>query len=92
MIILTAATDLEGKIRGIELGADDYITKPFRLFELTTRVRAALTVRAYQERLQAAEQELEGLRAGDPLAGTGSYPPAPARGSSTSWRARAATG
>ena len=74
VIILTAATDLEGKIRGIELGADDYITKPFRLFELTTRVRAALMVRAYQERLQAAEAELEGLRSGDPLAGMGSYP------------------
>jgi diguanylate cyclase (GGDEF)-like protein len=74
VIILTAAGDIDGKIRGIELGADDYITKPFRLFELTTRVRAALTVRRYQERLQAAELELEGLRLGDLMTGTGSYP------------------
>jgi diguanylate cyclase (GGDEF)-like protein len=73
VIILTAAGDIDGKIRGIELGADDYITKPFRLFELTTRLRSALAVRRYQERLQAAEQELENLRAGDLLTGTGSY-------------------
>ena len=74
VIILTATTDLEGKIRGLELGADDYITKPFRLFELTTRVRAVLTMRAYQERLHAAERELEGLRTGDGPGGTESYP------------------
>jgi diguanylate cyclase (GGDEF)-like protein len=62
VIILTAAGDMDGKIKGIELGADDYITKPFRLFELTMRVTTALTMRRYRERLLAAEQELEGLR------------------------------
>ena len=73
VIILTAATDLDGKIRGIELGADDFVTKPFRLFELTTRVRAALSVRAVQEKLLAAELELAGLRSGE-AAGAGGYP------------------
>jgi diguanylate cyclase (GGDEF)-like protein len=74
VIILTAAGDLDGKIKGIELGADDYVTKPFRLFELTTRIRSALQVRRYQDRLQAVEQELEGLRRTDPITGTGGYP------------------
>ena len=80
VVVLTAVTDLEGKIRGIELGADDFITKPFRLFELTTRVRAVLIARAYRARLQAAEDELAGLRtgedlgdAGDGLGGAGGY-------------------
>jgi diguanylate cyclase (GGDEF)-like protein len=66
VIILTAATDLEGKIRGIELGADDYVTKPFRLFELTSRLKAVLTVRQVKERLHAAESELQGLRSAAP--------------------------
>ncbi len=74
VIILTAAGDIDGKIKGIELGADDYITKPFRLVDLNTRVRAVLAVRRYRERLQAVEQELEGLRSGDLVTGTGSYP------------------
>ena len=62
VIILTAAGDIDGKIKGIELGADDYITKPFRLLELNMRVRRGAGVRRYRERLQAVEQELEGLR------------------------------
>jgi diguanylate cyclase (GGDEF)-like protein len=74
VIILTAAGDIDGKIKGIELGADDYITKPFRLVELNTRLRAVLAVRRYQQRLQAVQQELEGLRSGDLLTGTGGYP------------------
>ena len=74
VIILTAAGDIDGKIKGIELGADDYITKPFRLVDLNTRLRAVLAVRRYQERLQAVEQELEGLRSADLVTGTGSYP------------------
>jgi two-component system, OmpR family, alkaline phosphatase synthesis response regulator PhoP len=42
IIILTARTDETDKVRGLELGADDYITKPFSVRELVARVRAAL--------------------------------------------------
>lgn len=42
IIMLTAKTQETDKILGLELGADDYITKPFSLAELTARVRAAL--------------------------------------------------
>src|SRR4051812_25653381 len=31
VIVLTAMGDMDGKIRGMELGADDYVTKPFKL-------------------------------------------------------------
>lgn len=42
VIMLTAKTQETDKILGLEMGADDYITKPFSLAELTARVRAAL--------------------------------------------------
>ncbi len=42
VIILTARDDGEEKVAGLESGADDYVTKPFRSDELVARVRARL--------------------------------------------------
>ena len=42
VIMLTGYTTVEDKIRGIEEGADDYITKPFNLSELKARVEMVL--------------------------------------------------
>ncbi len=42
IIVLTARGQEVDKIRGLELGADDYITKPFSLAELVARIRAVL--------------------------------------------------
>ncbi len=42
VILLTAKMEESDKVLGLELGADDYITKPFGMKELTARVRAAL--------------------------------------------------
>ena len=42
LIFLTARADEIDRILGLELGADDYVTKPFSLRELTTRVKAVL--------------------------------------------------
>jgi DNA-binding response OmpR family regulator len=42
IIILSAKTDTVDVVVGLELGADDYVTKPFELEELVARVRAAL--------------------------------------------------
>jgi two-component system response regulator VanR len=40
VLMLTAAGDLDAKVTGFELGADDYLTKPFELRELVVRLRA----------------------------------------------------
>ena len=40
VLMLTAAGDLDDKVIGFELGADDYLTKPFELRELVVRLRA----------------------------------------------------
>jgi len=42
IILLTAKSEEEDKVRGLDIGADDYITKPYSIKELLARVRAAL--------------------------------------------------
>jgi len=42
ILMLTARNDIVDKVLGLELGADDYITKPFHIKEVMTRVRVAL--------------------------------------------------
>ena len=42
IIILTARSEETDKVRGLNVGADDYMTKPFSMPELVTRVRALL--------------------------------------------------
>jgi DNA-binding response OmpR family regulator len=58
IIILTARDDETDRVIGLELGADDYVTKPFSPRELVARVRAVL-------RRHAGRGESETLRAGD---------------------------
>ena len=42
VVILTARDDVDDKVAGLERGADDYVTKPFRFEELLARVRVRL--------------------------------------------------
>ncbi|WP_166267813.1 response regulator transcription factor [Marinobacter caseinilyticus] len=42
IIILTARTDLDTKLKGLDSGADDYLTKPFAMEELKARIRAII--------------------------------------------------
>lgn len=58
IVMLTARTDATDVIVGLELGADDYVTKPFDMPVLVARCRAVL-------RRAAAEPEAPTLRAGD---------------------------
>src|SRR5689334_9916761 len=61
VIMLTARDDELDKLLGLELGADDYVTKPFSPRELVARVRAVL--RRVDAATQPASDEL--VRAGD---------------------------
>ena len=49
IIVLSSRTDEAGKVRALDLGADDYVTKPFGLEELLARMRAALRHRLQQQ-------------------------------------------
>jgi len=51
VIFLTAADNTDDKIRGLALGAVDYITKPFDAFELRARVKAALRTKRFEDML-----------------------------------------
>ena len=59
IIILTAKLEENDKVLGLELGADDYVTKPFSMRELTARVRAVL------RRVDKGQPETDVLRAAD---------------------------
>jgi len=54
VIILTAKSQQEDKVTGLEIGADDYVTKPFGVSELLARIRAVLR-RAKPDEEPAAE-------------------------------------
>lgn len=60
VLILTAKTELEDKVEGFTLGADDYVTKPFEMKELLMRIQAIVRRRGTQEiiSLQAGNLEL----------------------------------
>ncbi len=47
ILIVSARNSLDDKLKGLDLGADDYITKPFHLSELNSRVRAVLRRRKF---------------------------------------------
>jgi DNA-binding response OmpR family regulator len=60
IILLTARVDDEEKVIGLEVGADDYMTKPFRPRELVARVRAVLR-RAGEARPEAKVLKANGI-------------------------------
>ena len=42
IVVLSARSDVEGKVKALEMGADDFVTKPFDMAELLARLKAAL--------------------------------------------------
>jgi two-component system, OmpR family, response regulator len=61
VIILTARAEVEDKIRGLNLGANDYVTKPFSFAELLARVRSAVRTSAQltPTKLEVGDLELD---------------------------------
>ncbi len=56
VILLTAKGEEANKVRGLELGADDYVTKPFSLMELLARIKAVL--RRYESQASNKKDEI----------------------------------
>lgn len=83
IILVTASQGRGGRIEGLELGADDYLIKPFAADELTARVNSMLRLKALHDELveknralervnqelEARRQELDALSRTDPLTG-----------------------
>ncbi|WP_163557395.1 response regulator transcription factor [Halomonas sp. NO4] len=61
VLILTARGAVQDRVRGLDLGADDYLAKPFALDELEARVRALLRRRGRSQALQVGPLAFDGL-------------------------------
>lgn len=59
IIFLTAVSDEVNLVQGLELGADDYIAKPYRVKELMTRIAALLRRQNYQKELMEKENSVK---------------------------------
>ncbi|WP_053365951.1 response regulator transcription factor [Bacillus sp. FJAT-27245] len=60
VIMLTAKGAVEDKVSGLDLGANDYITKPFQIDELLARIRAALRFKTIEKSIEDGNQLLFG--------------------------------
>ena len=58
VLIVSARNSLDDKLKGLDLGADDYITKPFHLSELNSRIRAVLRRRKFNGTKELIFREL----------------------------------
>jgi len=61
VIMVTGLRSVEDTTRGLAVGADDYVSKPFKAEELVARVKAMLRVRAMEQELLQRTHELETL-------------------------------
>jgi len=59
IILVTALKETEDRIKGIQAGCDDYISKPFNKMELLARVQSLLKVKAYNDLMSNYRNELE---------------------------------
>jgi diguanylate cyclase (GGDEF)-like protein len=69
IIMLTSVDKIEDKVKALESGAQDYITKPIDPRELIARIKVHLKLKITQDRLNEINQTLEHLSRSDPLTG-----------------------
>jgi len=61
VIMLTVKSKLKEKVAGLQIGADDYLPKPFKESELNARIYASLRTKEFQEELKKKNTQLEEL-------------------------------
>ena len=59
IVIITALTEIEDKIKAIESGADDFLTKPINRIELVTRIKSLLKTKYYHDQLVRSKEQIE---------------------------------
>lgn len=59
IVIITSLNNIDDKIKALDLGADDFLTKPVERVELTARVKSLLKVKAYNDYLEKHRQILK---------------------------------
>lgn len=59
IIIVTALTEIEERVKALELGADDFLSKPVDKSELVARVKSLVKVKAYNDHILNYQRELE---------------------------------
>jgi two-component system cell cycle response regulator len=69
ILLLSAKSQREDLVKGLESGADDYITKPFDANELKVRLRAGRRILDLQTQLMSAQDAMRDQAARDPLTG-----------------------
>ena len=69
VIFLTGKRDIENIVKGLETGADDYLTKPFDRRELLSRIKVGLRLIGFEKALREANQKLHTLAITDGLTG-----------------------
>lgn len=67
IILVTVKGDIDSKVTGLKLGADDYLAKPFNPLELRARVASMLRIKALQDKINSKRRELEALSVTDDL-------------------------
>lgn len=61
VVLTTGLSEIEDRVRGIEAGADDFLTRPVDRIELVARVRSLLKLKAHTDELESAESVLFAL-------------------------------
>ncbi len=69
VIILSVKSDLDSKVTGLRIGADDFLAKPFAEAEILARCAAMLRIKQLQERLHEVQRKLEEQSITDSLTG-----------------------
>ncbi len=69
VIILSVKSDLDSKVAGLRIGADDFLAKPFAEAEILARCAAMLRIKRLQERLRDMQRKLEEQSITDALTG-----------------------
>jgi putative two-component system response regulator len=63
IVIVTAQSDRSDRLKGIEAGCDDFLTKPFDTMELHARIQSLVRLKRYTDELESAESVILGLGA-----------------------------